>query len=196
MKAKKDNSAALLDRVGKITIRQYAKAVQTPNEYIKFYMSESNPTEWYLLIHGLTGDNDELKSGEYLFKMTAPIGTDVKDSFPFSPPKFTALTQNGIYGVNQNICISVGEFHKSDYPATLGMNGFAQEMANGLMCWKQLQSGIGIIITELSDDAKSKHKYIIDKIEKTITRIGELSRIMESNSLSEKLTQEKDSLLK
>lgn len=137
-------------RLMKIMMAQFTKATREPEEFVKFSIDEADPQTWYIIVRNLSGKEGELEGGEYLFKMWAPT------EFPFKPPKFTALTPNGVYEVEQSICISIGEYHSDQYQATLGMLGFAKELANGVMCWKDMGHGIGIIHMQNSVDDKRK----------------------------------------
>lgn len=160
-------------RLMKIMMAQFTKATREPEEFVKFSIDEADPQTWYIIVRNLSGKEGELEGGEYLFKMWAPT------EFPFKPPKFTALTPNGVYEVEQSICISIGEYHSDQYQATLGMLGFAKELANGVMCWKDMGHGIGIIHMQNSVADKRKwaqdsraynrkyHAKIVDNIEQT-----------------------------
>lgn len=139
-----------------IMMAQFRKATATPSEYIKYSIPDSNQTNiWYLLLSNFSGDENEFtyekkgktKYGEYLVKMEAP------NDFPYNPPKFTLLTPNGVYDTDGVVCISIGEFHRSNYRATLGMFGFANQLVSGLIGWKSLGGGIRLIKT-----SKSKKK--------------------------------------
>lgn len=103
---------------------------------------ESNMNRWYIRIRDMDGNNDEFKGGEYLAEIRAPA------KYPFDPPEFYFQTPNGVYGCNTKVCISIGEYHKGDYPATLGMGGFATQLPNGMIAWKQMGGGIEIKHTD------------------------------------------------
>jgi ubiquitin-conjugating enzyme E2 J2 len=99
---------------------QLKKATQELNEYIKFATkSDNEPNVWYILLSNFPGDDGEFAGGEYLCRMEAP------DDFPFNPPHFYLMTENGVYGVETKVCVSIGEYHKDQYRAALGMAGFA-----------------------------------------------------------------------
>jgi ubiquitin-conjugating enzyme E2 J2 len=132
-------------RQAKIMMAQFKSATKEPNEFIKFAMSEDDTNVWYILISGVAGNEDEYATGEYLCKMVAP-----KD-FPYSPPEFYMMTKNGLYDINRKVCISIGEFHKDQYRASLGMCGFANQLVSGLIGWKELGSGISIVKTSTED---------------------------------------------
>lgn len=137
----------MASRIEKIMMGQYKKAVTGRNEYIKFSVDESNCMIWYVLIHSIAGDNDEFVGGEYIFKMVAP------DDFPYNAPKFYAMTPNGVYAINAEVCISIGHFHKDSHVASLGMSGFANQLMNGMVSHALLGHGISLLTT---DDAEKR----------------------------------------
>lgn len=141
-----------------IMMAQFKKAVQEPSEFIKFcFKSESEPNIWYILLSGFAGNEGEFtyeevqpdgskktKYGEYLCRMEAP------HDFPFNPPQFYMLTENGLYGVEKKVCISIGEYHKDQYRAALGMAGFANQLVSGLIGWRDMGGGIEIHRTDVA----------------------------------------------
>jgi ubiquitin-protein ligase len=141
-----------------IMMAQYKKATSEPNEFIKFAMSPDNGCVWYIRIYNFAGNEDEFVGGEYDCRMVAPI------DFPFNPPSFYFLTSNGLYEVETKVCISIGEFHKDEYRAGLGMAGFANQLVSGLVGWKDMGGGINIIKTslakkrELAYDSRASNK--------------------------------------
>lgn len=124
-----------------IMMAQFKKAVAEPNEHIQFVMSDDNACVWYIRLRNFAGNDDEFIGGEYDCRMVAP--TD----FPFNPPSFYFLTHNGLYEIETKVCISIGEYHKDEYRATLGMAGFASQLVSGLIGWKEMGGGINIIKT-------------------------------------------------
>jgi len=124
---------------------QFKSAVKDVNEYLKFYMCEGDMSTWYVLLSGFGGDDDEFESGEYLVRVELP------SDFPFNPPHFYFMTEQGVYGVGGKICISIGEFHKEDYRAALGVAGFCQQLVSGLVGWRTLGSGINLKKTSLNE---------------------------------------------
>lgn len=134
-----------VNRVAKVMEAQLKKATREPNEYVKFYMNDENVSEWFILISNFDGDNGEFAGGEYLLKMVAPEG------FPFKPPEFYFYTENGVYGTNTKVCISIGEYHSDQYRAALGMDGFANQLWNGMIGWKSLGGGISILHTDIKE---------------------------------------------
>lgn len=127
---------------------QFKKATKEPHEYIKFHMTE-NMRVWYIMVGGFDGEKDEFKNGEYIFKIILPA------SFPNNPPRFYSMTPNGLYKPNAKICISIGEYHKDNYRAALGVIGFAMELVNGMIGWRSMGSGINLVKT--NDETKKKY---------------------------------------
>lgn len=128
-------------RQGAIMNAQYRNAVKEPSEYLKFYMCEDNTSQWYILLSGFDGDEGEFTGGEYLVRVVLP------SDFPYNPPQFFFMTEQGLYGVETKVCISIGEFHKDQYRAALGVNGFCQQLVSGLIGWRDMGGGINILKT-------------------------------------------------
>lgn len=145
---------------------QFEKAVREPNPYIVFARHPEKINTWYIKLHNFDGDHGEFKNGEFLFEMIAP------NEFPMKPPHFYALTDNGVYkagldeeGKRAKICISIGEFHADNYPATLGMAGFAEQLLSGLIGWRSLGSGINVFVFDgMTINQKEKKTHEIKKI--------------------------------
>src|SRR3989304_8041079 len=131
---------------------QFKKATKEPDEYIKYAINESNCYEWYILISGLLGEKDEYKDCEFIFRLNLP------KNFPYAPPEFYALTPNGFYAYNKKVCISIGEYHADDYRTTLGVSGFAMELANGLINWKSMGHGINLLTTSINEKINYSQK--------------------------------------
>lgn len=128
-------------RQARVYKAQYGKAIKERDESIKYVMDEQNMDKWYILLHNFSGDNDEYSGGEYLVRIELP-----KD-FPYNPPHFYFMTPNGLYDVEKKVCISIGEFHKDQYRAALGVGGFCKQLLSGLIGWEDIGSGISIINT-------------------------------------------------
>lgn len=126
-----------------IMAAQFKKSIQEPNEYVKFYIDDQNPNEWWILIYNFAGDNDEFVGGEYLLNVKAP------DNFPFDPPQFFFYTDNGVYDTHKKVCISIGEYHRTQYRPALGMSGFINQLWNGMIGWKTLGHGINLKTTDI-----------------------------------------------
>lgn len=143
----------MANRQAMIMMAQYKKAIAEPNEFIKFVIKSDTETDtWYILLSGFSGNDDEFKGGEYLCRMFAP------EKFPFEPPQFYLMTENGVYGVDKKVCINIGEYHKDQYRAALGMAGFANQLVSGMVGWREL--GGGIEIHKTSVDAKKKNAAV------------------------------------
>jgi ubiquitin-protein ligase len=142
-----EREAPTIDKRGMaIQMAQFKKATIEPNEHIRFYMSETQANLWYIMIGNFDGNENEFKDGVYLVRMIAPA------DFPFNPPRFYFMTPNGVYECEKKVCINIGEYHKEDYRASLGMRGFAEQLISGMIGWKELGGGINILHT----DAKKK----------------------------------------
>lgn len=138
-------------RRARIIQSHFQNAIKKPISCIKYSMDEKNIGIWYILIHNISGMEDEFKSGEYLVE----IDLTERTKFPFGPPHFKFLTENGVYAVDQDVCISIGKFHSSNHPAAMGAYGFIIELMNGLVSHKNLGGGIGLL--KSSRDEKRKH---------------------------------------
>lgn len=162
----------------KALIGQFQRAIKLRNEYVKFYMNPMKVDEWWVLIHNISGKNDEFKGGEFLVKLVAP------DEFPDKPPGFHFMTPTGIFAVEGDICISIGKYHANNYRPVLGMHGFADEIMNSLVTWKSLGHGIGIEPNATLDQirlctSKSRAyntKYYADKVQLINESFAEYSK--------------------
>jgi len=123
----------------KTIIRHYQKAISEPDDYVMYWIDPSNPYKWWCVLHGMMGQDDVLNGGQYLVEVTAPT------EFPHKPPVFLLHTPNGVYGTDKPICISIGHYHSGSYPAAIGMRGFITEIANGMICQKDLGGGINVL---------------------------------------------------
>lgn len=145
----------------------FRNATKTRNDYVKFAVMEQNPYIWYIMIHGL---EDEFKGGEYLLKVEAGA------NFPHEPPQFTVLTPNGVFATEGKVCISNGEYHKENYDMRLGMGGFTTNIISGLINWRQLGQGIGIMRTKVEEKVKyaaDSKAYNMDKYPQIVAMIEE-----------------------
>lgn len=170
---------------------QYKKATKDPNEYVMFSVSEEDASVWYLILRNIEGLEDEFKGGEYLVKM---IYKGV-----YNPPEFYFKTKNGLYDIDCKICISIGEYHKDQYRATLGMAGFANQLVSGLIGWREIGSGISIIKTSASKkkeyakesvaENNKKYKELVDMVKRQYSAYSakwDLSKVPEE--MRKKLT--------
>ena len=139
MDVDKDHAVPHMDKTGvRVMMEHYRAAIGQPNKNIMFLMTDTS-NHWYILIRNLEMYGEEFKGGEYIVEMIAPA------DFPFNPPRFFFKTPNGVYEMEKKVCISIGEYHKDQYRATLGMQGFARELWNGMVNWRDMGGGINII---------------------------------------------------
>lgn len=110
---------------------------QHPN--VSFVKDDEDQSRWFFKIHDFSGEQDEFKSAEILGEVTAT------DKYPFSPPNAKIYTPNGVYPINNSdFCVDIGKYHKSNWPATYGMDGFVKMLFSGLIGWKDLGYGINL----------------------------------------------------
>ena len=154
-----------------IMMGHFKKATQEPNEFIRFAMSEENACVWYIKFRHIVGFEDEFAGGEYIIRMIAP-----KD-FPYSPPRFYFLTENGIYTPGVKVCVAIGEYHKDEYPAALGMHGFAARLLGGMTGWRDLGAGINIVKTSVAE----KKKLAAASVQANEEKCEKINRIIEDS---------------
>lgn len=135
-------------RLTAVLVNQFKTAVKEPHEYLKFCMDEKDVKTWYIMLSGFEGDEGEYKGGQYIVRVVLP------NDFPYNPPQFYFMTEQGLYGVETKVCISIGEYHKDQYRAALGVRGFCNQLVSGLIGWKDMGSGIQILST--SNKEKSR----------------------------------------
>ena len=117
--------------------------------HIKFVMSEDNIHNWYFMMGAMVdsdnigefpGDDNEFLEGQFFGKITA---TKI---YPYGPPDVEMLTPTGVFPLNNNdFCIDIGKYHKDNYPAALGMDGYVGMIWSGLVGWRELGHGINLI---------------------------------------------------
>lgn len=162
-------------RQSRVLQAQFNKAVREPNEFCKFaFKDDKTVNEWYVLLGNFDGDHDEFKGGEYLVRMVLP------EKFPHEPPQFYFMTKNGLYDIEKKVCISIGEYHKDDYRAALGVAGFCNQLVSGLVGWESMGNGISILKTtadekrhlaQVSKEQNQKnHAAIIKHVNDTFAR--------------------------
>ncbi len=130
-------------RQAAIVAGQYKLAVKQPDVYLKFAMDEKDYNKWYILLSGFDGDEGEYTGGEYLVRIKLPA------DFPYSPPEFYFMTEQGLYGTETKVCISIGEYHKADARAALKVDGFCNQLISGLIGWRDMGGGIQILQTSV-----------------------------------------------
>lgn len=155
-------------RSARVHAAQFRHATKERCPYIKYHMNPSNTREWYIIISGVSGNNDEYAGGEYLVRLRLP------GNFPADPPDFFFMTPNGVYGVEVKVCISIGSYHKGNYPSTIGVRGFCEQLVSGMIGWKELGGGIELVQTSAAQKAtiaansadfnSANHQQIIDTV--------------------------------
>lgn len=121
--------------------------VKEVHPHIKFIKSDKEGM-WYFMMGAMvdahnvgefSGDHDEFLRGQFLGTVTAT------KLYPFAPPEVEMLTPTSIFPLNTNdFCIDIGKYHKENYPATLGMDGYVQMIWSGLVGWRSLGNGINL----------------------------------------------------
>lgn len=134
----------------------YRKAVRLPDNNFIYGASEKNESIWYILIRNIDGDTNEYKGGEYLFKMIP------HNEHPVKPPRFYALTPNGLFKHDSVCCISIGEFHPENYSPTLGLSNFATSLMSSLVDREHMlkSGGINLIYTKPHDIKKMARESV------------------------------------
>ena len=143
----------------------------------------NNSMVWIVRVRDIAGFNDEFLGGEYLIKLTA------SDDPMKKPPNFKFLTPNGLYQQNSDaVCISIGKFHSDKYaPAQGGMGGFASQMVDILVSWKDMSPGNSFLHNDYFYECAKRptsgikeielYKQKIRKMEKTIYKeISEIAK--------------------
>lgn len=147
----------------KVTVKARTKAlvgnfrrctVKNVHPHIKFIMRGDNTHEWYFMMGSFpttdgnmvgqfAGSNDEFLDGQYIGKITAT------SKYPYAPPDVEMLTPTGVFPMHtNNFCIDIGKYHKNNYPATLGMDGYTKMIWAGLLGWKELGAGINLVVQQ------------------------------------------------
>ena len=152
----------------KSLLANYKKWSESRHPYLDFIMDETDIGKWWVRIRDL---DNEFKGGEYIVHMWAP-----KD-YPFGPPEFYFKTATGVYGIDCKVCISIGEYHKSDYAAGQGgMGGFAAQLLNGIIFWSELGTGINILHQDFHMASKATKEIMKPRIQEEMKAIAARSR--------------------
>ena len=118
----------------------FKKTQERRHQNLDFIMDETDNGKWYIRIRNI--DADEYRAGQYIVEMQAPA------EYPFKPPKFFFRTPNGLYEINKEICISIGHYHSDNYESgRVKMGGFARELVNGFVNWREMGGGINLLHT-------------------------------------------------
>jgi hypothetical protein len=162
--------AATSIRKVQVMMGHFGFACKTPEATLIFSMNKDDVCKWTIVIRNLVGNDGEFEHGEYLADMIAPEG------FPVDPPEFYFKTPNGVYDIDVKVCVSIGEYHKADFPAAMGMVGFATQLISGFIGWKDLGGGINILTTS------AKKKSELAQASKAFNRKHYMSKLEELNS--------------
>ena len=124
----------------KSIIQCFKKWSETRHPYLEFLMPDDDVSKWWIRMSNFDGNDGEFKGGEYLIQMFAP-----KD-YPFGPPEFFYKTPTGVFEINVDVCLATGKFHKENFAAGQGgMGGYACQLLNSMIFWKDLGPGINIM---------------------------------------------------
>lgn len=126
----------------RVIVSMYKKTIRERAEYIKYLIDENNTDEWYIMMEGMAGENNEFKHGQYLVNIKLP------PAFPYCPPQFFFLTPNGVYEIGVKVCVSIGEYHSNNYSSAQKVSGFVTNLVSGIIVWKELGGGINILKTD------------------------------------------------
>lgn len=166
----------------KSILANFKKWSEEYHPYMDFLLQDVN--NWYIRIRNLS---DEFASGEYIVHMKAPV------EYPFKPPEFYFFTQQGVYEINTKVCISIGEYHSNNYAAGQGgMGGFARELVNGIICWKDLGHGIAILNSEYYSASKEKKKIMLLSIQRKMEELAKKSKTWNAEKYPELVKQFND----
>ena len=160
----------------------YKRATKCEHPNLSFIMTE-NVGVWYFLVDKLKGDNDEFTNGQFIGRVIAT------EKYPYEPPDVEMLTPNGVFPVNdKNFCVDIGRYHRKDYPATYGMDGFVKMILSGLIGWADIGPGIALIETKLSKKKRIENikKKSIDSKEYNKKYNTEILKLF-SDSLEDKM---------
>lgn len=160
----KSRTKALLGNYKRCTIKDI-------HPHIKFIMEEGDVHKWYFMM-GTTinsdtegefaGNDNEFIKGQFFGKITAT------KMYPYGPPDVEMLTPTGVFPINNNdFCIDIGKYHKDNYPATLGMDGYTKMIWSGLLGWEDLGYGINLVSHKISKKKRVEtiSKYSLDSQE-------------------------------
>jgi len=108
---------------------------------------------WYAMIRNL---GDPYSGAEFICTLEAG------KNYPFGPPVVKFLTPNGTVKLAEAFCVDMGHYHSNNYPATLGMDGFARQMTLMLVLGMK---GLGGGINLLNHSNEDKKKFSFESIE-------------------------------
>ncbi len=128
--------------------RRYLKQLgeSTNTESIKYLIvtSVENVTIWHVLIFNL--NFADYAGAEFICELNL-------ENIPAKAPKFEFITPNGLFVLNKNPCIAVGDMHPENHDVTLGPIEFILHLINMLECPDEVTPGMHIV-KHSSDDRK------------------------------------------
>jgi ubiquitin-protein ligase len=153
------------------------------NHYKRYLRDKFDKSGTYYGIKIIIDENDNCsviakisatitKSGDYEFELVDTPPTEhhnkyyveyymqlsVNGNYPFTPPVFKMLNNNGLFMVGSFPCVSIGHYHSDAYNPTLGVIGFITSVSTMFMTPNNLY-GISISggdkITNIREAAKS-----------------------------------------
>jgi hypothetical protein len=137
----------------KMLIKNFRNYTAKRDHNVDLVMDDCKIDKWYIRYHNM---DDEFKGGEYLAELYA-------NDNPFLPPKILYHTPNGVYQTNTlAICTTMSTYHADEYPAVLGMGGFAVNMMTAMVNHKDLKYGTNIIQSSVAEKtrlAKASRAY-------------------------------------
>jgi ubiquitin-protein ligase len=163
--------------------------------HIKFIMTDDVHI-WYFMMGAMidaddkgefSGDNDEFLKGQFFGIITATA------VYPYGPPDVKMLTPTGVFPLNNSdFCIDMGKYHKENYPAALGMDGYTKMIWSGLVGWKELGVGINMLSgrTSKKEQLQEIKKASLKSQEYNRKYNAELVELFRCNDLDEKKTVE------
>lgn len=176
----KSRTKALLGNYKRCTIKDI-------HPHIKFIMKEDDVHNWYFMmgttvnsdVEGeFTGNDNEFVKGQFFGKITAT------NMYPYGPPDVEMLTPTGVFPINNNdFCIDIGKYHKDDYPASLGMDGYTKMIWSGLLGWKELGYGINLVsAVSKKKQVELIRKYSLDSQEYNLKNNMELVKMFQNTT--------------
>lgn len=155
----------------KCLAKEYQTATQTCKSEMGFLMEfiidDTDIGHWWCrlkCINEMSPADYEYRDAEFIIDMYANV------DHPTSPPRFFVRTPNGIYidstkstANDYNVCLGVGDRHKEDFECAnknmKGMTGFLKMVLNGLVNWRTLGPGVGILHQDFYWHANGSTSY-------------------------------------
>ena len=183
-KSGKIRTKALLGHFKRCTVKDV-------HDHIKFVPAENRIDVWYFMMGAMVdsdnkgqfaGDDDEFLEGQFFGKVIAT------NAYPYGPPNVEMLTPTGVFPLkNTDFCIDIGRYHKNNYPATIGMDGYVKMIWSGLVGWRSLGSGINLMskgltkiqqlknIRKASSNSQAYNKKYNSKLVELFRNVGKKS---------------------